>query len=89
MNSRTFKLYITGRTSRAQEAVRSLNLLSQRLHSKDIDVVVIDVLENPDAAEQDKILATPTLLFQGDHGENRIIGDLSNTEEVLKLLNLR
>lgn len=86
MSSSVLKLFVTGRTRRSREAVRNLRaLLSSRLHAA-YELSVVDVLENPEQAELDHILATPTLLQQGEHGTIRIIGDLSNAEEVVELL---
>lgn len=86
MKQNLLKLYITGRTTRSQEAVRNLRELYDRLLSAHFDMVVIDVLENPEEAEEEKILATPTLVRVSPHGNSRIIGDLSDTQEVLQLL---
>jgi circadian clock protein KaiB len=86
MSSNVLKLYITGRTRRSREAVRNLrSLLATRL-SPGYDLSVVDVLENPEEAEADRILATPTLLRRGAYGATRIIGDLSDSERVIALL---
>jgi circadian clock protein KaiB len=47
------------------------------------ELEIIDVLEDPDAAERDKVLATPTLIKQLPPPIRRVIGDLSNKEKVL------
>jgi circadian clock protein KaiB len=49
---------------------------------------VIDVLKQPQLAEDDKILATPTLIKILPPPVARIIGDLSNKEKVLLGLDL-
>ncbi len=86
MKKKVLKLFITGRTHRSQEAVRNLRALYDERFSEDYDLAVIDVLENPELAEEERILATPTLIRLSERGSTRIIGDLSNTEEVVKLL---
>jgi circadian clock protein KaiB len=47
------------------------------------------VLEHPELAEQDKILATPTLIKQLPPPLRRVIGDLSDADKVLLGLELR
>ena len=42
------------------------------------DVEIVDVLEDPAAAEEDKILATPTLVRKLPEPVRKIIGDLSD-----------
>jgi circadian clock protein KaiB len=53
------------------------------------ELQIIDVLEDPDAAEQDKVLATPTLIKQLPPPLRRVIGDLSNKDKVLLGLDVR
>jgi circadian clock protein KaiB len=49
---------------------------------------VIDVIKQPQLAEDDKILATPTLIKILPPPVARIIGDLSDREKVLLGLDL-
>jgi len=48
----------------------------------------VDVLEEPERAEKEKVLVTPTLIKQLPPPLQRIIGDLSNTDKVLLGLDL-
>jgi circadian clock protein KaiB len=47
------------------------------------------VLEHPQLAEDDKILATPTLIKQLPPPLRKVIGDLSDKEKVLLGLELK
>ncbi len=82
------KLYVAGNTP---NSMRALNTLSEIL-KKDFQGVyalkVIDVLKSPQLAEEDKILATPTLAKILPPPVRRIIGDLSDREKVLIGLDL-
>ena len=82
------KLYVAGNTP---NSMRALNTLREILESEFKGVYalkVIDVLKNPQLAEEDKILATPTLSKILPPPVRRIIGDLSNREKVLIGLDL-
>ena len=46
-------------------------------------IEIIDLLENPQLAKGDQILAIPTLVRKLPEPMRKIIGDLSNTERVL------
>lgn len=46
-------------------------------------IEVIDVQEDPEAAEREQILAIPTLVRKQPLPVRRIVGDLSNVERVL------
>jgi hypothetical protein len=52
-------------------------------------IEIIDLLEKPQLAKGDQILALPTLVRHLPPPIKKIIGDLSNTEKVLVGLDLR
>ncbi|MEC4817007.1 MAG: circadian clock KaiB family protein [Scytonema sp. PMC 1069.18] len=77
------KLYITGYTPRSQRAISNLiQLCESRLRNRH-EIVIIDVLEQPQVAEVEKILVTPTLIKEFPLPKVRIIGDLSDTQTVM------
>jgi len=82
------KLYITGQTANSAKAIENLkDILRNGL--KDLyRLKVIDILKNPQLAEEDKILATPTLVKVLPPPVRKIIGDLSDKEKVLLGLDL-
>jgi circadian clock protein KaiB len=49
---------------------------------------VIDILDRPQRAEEEKILATPTVVKEKPAPARRIIGDLSDYEKVMLGLDL-
>lgn len=85
----TLRLYITGRTPNSVAAVRNLqHICAKGVDGSEFEVDVIDVLENPDLAEEEKILATPTLVKALPMPLRKIIGDLSDHQKVLVALDL-
>jgi circadian clock protein KaiB len=83
------KLYVTGTSARAEQAIENLRHICEHDLSGLYDLEIIDVLEHPDLAEEAKILATPTLIKQLPPPLRRVIGDLSNKEKVLLGLDVR
>lgn len=83
------KLYITGHTPRADHAIVNMKRICEEELDSSYELVVIDVLEHPQLAEDEKILATPTLIKTLPPPLRRIIGDLSDTEKVILGLNLK
>jgi circadian clock protein KaiB len=83
------KLYVTGKTPRAETAIANLRRICDEELEGEYDLRIIDVLEDPEAAEGDKVLATPTLIKQLPPPLRRIIGDLSNKEKVLLGLHVK
>ncbi len=89
MDHYVLTLFVTGRTPRSRQAIDNLLHLCEAELKGRYQVQVIDVLEQPDDAEAQKILATPTVIRQSPPPCLRIIGDLSNAERVLQGLGLR
>lgn len=83
------KLYIAGRDARAQAAIANLRHLCEHELRGQYELEIIDVLEDPERAEQAKILATPTLIKQLPPPLRRVIGDLSDKEKLLFGLDVR
>lgn len=88
MKNYILKLYITGTTPNSERALANLHRLCEEELDERYEVVVIDVLENPQLAEDDRILATPTLIKSLPPPMRRVIGDLSDNEKVLLGLDL-
>lgn len=82
------KLYVAGNTPNSVRALRTLNQILEKEFQGVYALKVIDVLKNPQLAEEDKILATPTLAKILPPPVRRIIGDLSDREKVLIGLDL-
>jgi len=51
-------------------------------------IEIIDVAQHPEIAEAEKILITPTLIRELPEPQERIVGDLSNTEVLAFVLDL-
>lgn len=77
------KLYVTGNTPRATQAIANLRRICEEELGDEYMLQIIDVLEHPQMAEDDRILATPTLIKRLPPPLRRVIGDLSDKEKVL------
>lgn len=82
------RLYVTGSTSRSTRAIENLRRVLERELPERYDLEVVDVYEHPEAAAEHQILAAPTLIKLEPQPVRRIIGDLSDTERVLRGLDL-
>jgi circadian clock protein KaiB len=81
------RLYVSGQALNSRTAIRNLESLRERL-AADAAVEVVDVRERPELAEEDRILATPTLVRIQPMPVRKIIGDLSDIGRVLSGLEL-
>jgi circadian clock protein KaiB len=76
-------LYVTGTSPRAKIAIANLQRICDQELAGQYELEIVDVLEHPQRAEDEKILATPTLIKQLPPPLRRVIGDLSDKEKVL------
>ena len=87
---KTYILNLSGAcyTPKSTRALKMLNTIQEEEFQVVYALKVIDVLQNPQLAEEDKILATPTLAKILPPPVRKIIGDLSDRERVLIGLDL-
>jgi circadian clock protein KaiB len=83
------RLYVAGQTTKAVRAFENLKRLCEEHLAGRYEIEIIDLLENPQLAQGDQILAVPTLVRRLPEPMKKIIGDLSNSERVLVGLDLR
>jgi circadian clock protein KaiB len=83
------RLYVAGQTPKCLTAFANLKKLCEEHMGGDYHIEIIDLLQQPQLAKGDQILAVPTLVRRLPEPVRKIIGDLSNTERVLVGLDLR
>ena len=79
------RLYIANRSEKSLLAIQQLKSLCEEHLS---EVELIDIYQQPELAEQERIWATPTLIKKLPLPEQKLIGDLSDTEKVATYLDL-
>jgi len=82
-----FILYIVGNNRKSQLAYDNLKAICYKYLAGRCHIEVIDLKKNPALAREDQIIAIPTLVRK--NYPRKIIGDLSNQERVLDILDLR
>ena len=83
------RLYIAGQTPKSIKAFANLKKICEEHMPGRYRIEVIDLIQNPQLAAGDQILAVPTLVRRLPEPVRRIIGDLSHTERVLVGLDVR
>jgi len=83
------RLYVAGQTPKSITALANLKKICEEHLVGRYQIEVIDLLEHPQLAAGDQILAVPTLVRRLPEPLKRIIGNLSNMERVLVGLDLR
>ena len=83
------RLYVAGRTPKSVKAFENLKRMCEEHLPGRYKIEVVDLLENPQLAKQDEIIAIPTIVRKLPDPIRRVIGDLSNIEKALVGLQLR
>ena len=77
------RLYIAGQTPKSVKALANLKAMCEEHLAGKYQIEVVDLVETPQLARSDQILAIPTLVRRLPSPIRKIIGDLSNSERVL------
>lgn len=77
------RLYVAGQTAKSIRAFANLSELCDQHLKGRYQIEVIDLLEHPEMARGDQIVALPTLVIKLPQAVRQLIGDLSNTDRVL------
>ncbi len=83
------RLYVAGQTPKSIRAFANLKVLCEEHLKARYRIEVIDLMENPQLARGDQIVAVPTLIRKLPEPVRKIIGDLSDSVRVLVGLDVR
>lgn len=83
------RLYVAGQSPKSLKAFANLTRLCEEHLPERYDIEIVDLVENPQLAAGDEIIAIPTLVRRLPAPMRKIIGDLSDTDRVLVGLQLR
>lgn len=83
-----FRIYLAGGAPNSVLALANLYAICRKHFPDSFQIEVIDVLKEPLRALAEAILVTPTVVKVSPAPEQQIIGNLSETNEVLRALNL-
>jgi circadian clock protein KaiB len=83
------RLYVAGQTPKSLSAFANLKKLCEEHLAGRYEIEIVDLTRKPQLAQNDQILALPTLVRKLPEPIKRIIGDLSNLERVMVGLDLR
>ena len=85
----TLRLYVIGTSPQSVRAINNVkNICEEHLQGR-YDLEVIDLYQQPQLAQGEQIIASPTLIKKLPLPLRRVIGDMSNEERVLVGLDLR
>ncbi|MBA3972090.1 MAG: circadian clock protein KaiB [Bacteroidetes bacterium] len=78
------QLFVAGILPNSVRAVENINAICDKYLFDNYDLEVVDIYQQPTLALAENIVAIPVLIKKFPLPEERIIGDLSDVESVLK-----
>lgn len=83
------RLYVAGKTAKSVAALENLKKICEEHLQGKYQIEVVDLLEHPQLAKGDQIVAIPTLVRKLPQPIRKVVGDLSNSDRALVGLQLR
>ncbi len=83
------KLFVAGKTSRSKQAIEGVTVAFDMYLKEKGTLEIIDLLVHPQQAQEEQVMATPTLIRVTPAPVRRVIGDFSDGKKALDLLGLR
>lgn len=84
----SLKLYIVGDPNLPSEIINSLKKVLDEELKDGYEIKAVNVLNHPEEAMKDGVLATPTLVRIRPEPVLRVLGDLSDCERVMRSLQI-
>ncbi|HUH34033.1 MAG TPA: circadian clock KaiB family protein [Daejeonella sp.] len=78
------KLFVAGASVNSLRAIENIKSFCKNTLDNHVDLEIIDIYQQPLLAEQEQIIALPLLIRKYPLPERRFIGDLSDTNILLK-----
>jgi len=83
------RLYIAGATPKSARALANLRRICDQHLADGYEITVVDLVQNPQLASTDQIVAIPTAVRCHPTPVRKVVGDLSDTAKVLSGLDIR
>jgi circadian clock protein KaiB len=77
------RLYVAGQTPKSLAAFANLKKICEERLANNYKIEVIDLTKQPELAQNDQIVALPTLVRKLPEPIRRVVGDLANLERVM------
>jgi circadian clock protein KaiB len=84
-----FMLFVSGMSVKSGHAIENLRKICDQYLKDDYELEIIDISRDTEQAAIHQIVAIPTLIKINPSPRRIILGDLSDKEKVLKILNIR
>jgi circadian clock protein KaiB len=82
------QLFITGASPNSVRAINNIRAICEKYLKGRYELEIIDIYQIPERAQREQIIALPTLLKKSPLPQRRLVGDMSETDKVLRGLGI-
>jgi circadian clock protein KaiB len=82
------QLFVSGMSLRSMEAIENIKRICAEYVQGAYDLEIVDIYKKPEAAAEHHIIFSPSLIKKLPHPRKLLIGTLSDTEKVIKILGI-
>ena len=82
------KLYVSGMSSKSMEAIENIKRICAERAAGSYELEIVDIYRNPEAASEQHIVFTPSLIKSAPLPKKILIGNLGDTEKVMRTLGI-
>lgn len=83
-----FQLFVTNNSPSSNKATKNIKAICEKYLTGNYELEIINIYEQPSFAITENVITIPLLIKKFPLPEERLVGDLSDTEKVLKGLYL-
>jgi len=83
-----FILFVSGMSVKSSRAIENLQKICSDYLADNFELQIIDISRDMAQAVTHQIIAVPTLIKTGPNAPKIILGDLSDTQKVLRILDI-
>ena len=81
-------LYVSGMSTKSMEAIENIKRLCDGKLVASYSLDIVDIYRNPEAASEQHIVFTPSLVKSAPLPKKVVIGNLADTEKVMRALGI-
>lgn len=82
------QLYVSGMSPKSMEAIENIKKLCDEHLNETFELEIIDIYKHPEVAAEQHIVFSPSLIKHLPLPKKTLIGNLSDTEKVIKALGI-
>ena len=82
------QLYVSGMSPKSMEAIENIKKLCDEHLNETFELEIVDIYKHPEVAAEQHIVFSPSLIKHLPLPKKTLIGNLSDTEKVIKALGI-